>query len=174
MSTFYLIWALGIKAHVHSVYDASFKNQFGYYEKIKTTPNGPTTFLWTGYIIREDTVYQSVYSIFDDNTDLQFRTIPRNTQLLDGIKNDRGIAALLWFSRDYYTVDKEEGELIFYDLRFGRSDLWLTDNKETDFIWQNNIIFNEKGNASSFEQVQPTFETRSSIFTRFFDRIKGE
>lgn len=174
LSTFYLIWALGIKAHVHSVYDASFENQFGYYDEVKTTPNGPTTFLWTGYIIREDTVYQAVYSIFDDNADLEFRSIPRNTELIEGIINDEAVEALLWFSRDYYTVNEKEGTLVFYDLRFGRSDLWLTNNEEAEYIWQNRILFDDKGNASSFELAEPSFETRSSIFSRFFDRIKGE
>lgn len=174
LSTMYLVWALGIKAHVHSVYDASFENQYGYYDKIKTTPNGPTTFLWTGYIIREDTVYQSTYSIFDDDTDLWFRAIPRNTELIEEIRNDRGVKTLLWFSRDFYTVEKRNGNLIFYDLRFGRSDLWLTNSTEAEFIWKNKILFNEEGVATSFVQTEPSFDTRSSIFSRFMERIKGE
>lgn len=174
LSTLYLVWGLGIKAHVHSVYDASFKNQYGYYDKIKTTPNGPTTFLWTGYIIREDTVYQSIYSIFDENSDLEFRAIPRNTDMIENIKNDEAIEALLWFSRDYYTVGKKDGTLVFYDLRFGRSDLWLTNNEDTEFVWQNYILFDDEGNAVSFELAEPSFGTRSSIFERFITRIKGE
>lgn len=174
LSTLYLVWGLGIKAHVHSVYDASFEHQFGYYDRIKTTPNGPTTFLWTGYIIRKDTVYQSVYSIFDDDTDLKFRTIPRNTALIEDLKNDRGVEVLLWFSRGYYTVEEAEGTLAFYDLRFGRSDLWLTNNEEAQFVWQNYIRFDEEGNAVSFELDEPSFGTRFSIFSRFIDRIKGK
>lgn len=174
LSTLYLVWGLGIKAHVHSVYDASFENQFGYYDKIKTTPNGPTTFLWTGYIIRDDTVHQSVYSIFDEDTDLEFRAIPRNTKLIEGIKNDEAIEALLWFSRGYYTVEEKGGTLVFYDLRFGRSDLWLTNNEDAEFVWQNYILFDEEGNAASFELAEPSFEARSSILSRFIDRIKSE
>lgn len=174
ISTLYLVWGLGIKAHVQSVFDASFENQYGYYNQIKTTPNGPTTFLWTGYILREDTVYQSVYSIFDEDTNLQFRAIPRNTELIEGLKDDRAVETLLWFSRGYYTVEEEQGSLIFYDLRFGRSDLWLTDSEEPPFVWQNRIIFDENGNATNIEQQTPSFETRSSIFSRFIGRIKGK
>lgn len=174
ISTFYLIWALGIKAHVHSVFDASFENQYGYYEKIKTTPNGPNTFLWAGYILKEDTVYQSTYSIFDENTDLEFRAIPRNTEMIDEIKNDRAVEALLWFSRGYYAVERKYDQLVFYDLRFGRSDLWLTDDNDAEFVWENLILFDENGYANSVEQITPSFEARSSIFMRFIDRIKGE
>lgn len=174
ISTLYLVWALGIKAHVHSVFDASFENQYGYYDTIKTTPNGPSTFLWTGYIIREDTVYQSIYSIFDEDTDLQFRAIPRNTALIDGIENDRAIETLLWFSRGYYTVREEEGTLAFYDLRFGRSDLWLANDDQADYVWKNYIRFDDEKNATGIDQSTPDFETRSSIFDRFINRIKGE
>jgi inner membrane protein len=174
VSTLYLVWALGIKAHVHSVFDASFEHQYGYYEKIKTTPNGPSTFLWTGYVIYEDTVYQSIYSIFDDDTDLQFRAIPRNSELIDGFENDRAVETLLWFSHGYYTVRRESDKLVFYDLRFGRSDLWLTNNEDAEFVWQNYILFDEEGNATSFDQAEPSFSARSSIFSRFIDRIKGQ
>jgi inner membrane protein len=174
ISTLYLVWALGIKAHVHSVFDASFENQYGFYEKIKTTPNGPSTFLWTGYTIREDTVYQSIYSIFDEDTDLKFRAIPRNTALIEEIEDDRAVETLLWFSRGYYTVENEQDSLIFYDLRFGRSDLWLTEDEDVPFVWQNRILFDEHGNATNIELQTPSFETRSSIFSRFIDRIKGE
>lgn len=174
LSTLYLVWGLGIKAHVHSVFDASFEHQYGYYDKIKTTPNGPTTFLWTGYIIREDTVYQSIYSIFDDDTDLDFRSIPRNTERIEDTMNDRAVEVLLWFSRGYYTVEEKDGTLVFYDLRFGRSDLWLTKNEDAPYVWQNYIIFDEEGNATSFEMGEPSFGARSSIFSRFTERIKGE
>lgn len=174
ISTLYLVWALGIKAHVHSVFDASFENQYGYYDKIKTTPNGPTTFLWTGYIIRDDVVYQSIYSIFDEDTNLQFRAISRNTELIDGIENDRAVETLLWFSRDYYTVKQEEETLAFYDLRFGRSDLWLTDNNQADYVWKNYIRFDDEGNATGIDLSTPDFKARSSIFGRFINRIKGE
>lgn len=174
ISTLYLVWALGIKAHVHSVFDASFENQYGYYDAIKTTPNGPSTFLWTGYIVREDVVYQSIYSIFDKDTDLEFRAIPRNTGLIEGIRNDRAVETLLWFSRGYYTVREEKDTLIFYDLRFGRNDLWLTDNEKAGFVWKNYIRFNEDGDATGIDLSTPDFETRSSFFERFIDRIKGE
>ena len=174
LSTLYLVWALGIKAHVHSVFDASFENQYGYYDQIKTTPNGPTTFLWTGYVIRNDTLYQSIYSIFDEDSDLQFRSIPRNSEKLEGIRNDEAVEALLWFARGYYAVEEKNETLLFCDLRFGRSDLWLTDNEQAEYVWKNQVLFDEQGNASSFDQIEPSFETRSAVFSRFLERIKGK
>ena len=172
ISSLYMIWAIGIKSHVHSVYTSSFENQYGYFDEIKTTPNGPTTFLWTGYVMRADTIYQSVYSIFDESQDLEFRTIPRNSHLIESYKEDRALDTLLWFSRGYYTAREENGNLIFYDLRFGRSDLWL--NEDAEFVWRNKIIFDEDGEAYTFEQSIPAFDTRSEILSRFWNRIWEE
>ena len=167
-----MIWGLGIKSHVHSVFDASFQNQQGHYEMIKTTPNGPTTFLWNGYVMKNDTIYHSKYSIFDESTELEFSAIPRRSHLIEPHKNDRAFDTLLWFSRRYYTVTEENGTLYFYDLRFGRGDLWLTD--EAEFVWQNEVLFDNDGRAHSFEQSIPSFDTRARVFSKFWDRVWGE
>jgi len=170
ISSLYLLWGLGIKAHVHSVFQESFKDQFSTYEKIKTNPNGPTTFLWNGYIVKNDTIYHSLYSIFDKSTDLEFKKIPRNTDKIDPYINDRAFEALMWFSRGYYTVEiTPEGDLYYYDLRFGRDDLWLTDGGE--YVWKNRLIFDDKGTADSFEQSVPSFDIRARSFGLFWNRI---
>ncbi len=169
----YLLWGFGIKAHVHSVIEESFNEQYGYIEKIKTTPNGPTTFLWSGYLVKNDTLYHSLYSIFDDSTDLKFRKIPRNSDIIKPYLNDRALEALMWFSRGYYTVDlTSEGDLIYYDLRFGREDLWLSENGE--FVWSNKIIFDDDGKAHNFDQSIPSFDARARNLRLFWDRIWGQ
>lgn len=172
LSTIYLIWGLGIKSHVHTVFSESFTNQYGYHDMLKTTPNGPNTFLWAGYAVRNDTVYNATYSILDSSQDLGFLAIPRNTHLIETYTEDRAVETLLWFSRGYYTVEKTDSSLYFIDLRFGRDDLWLTE--EGNFVWKNRIIFNENGEAHSFEQMLPSFDTRSQNFSLFMNRIRGK
>lgn len=168
----YLLWGIGIKSHVHSVFESSFENRYGYYERIKTTPAGPTTFLWTAYIEKEDTVYSSVYSVFDDQLPRNFHSVPKNTHLIESHEQDRAVSALLWFSRGYYTVEEKNGDLMFYDLRFGRNDFWLAE--QGDFIWANKLIFNEEGEAVAFERYLPDFDTRSADLSRFWRRIWGD
>lgn len=170
----YLVWGWGIKSHVNAVFDSSFKHQYGYYQEMKTTPNGPTTFLWNAYIIKNDTLYQSVYSIFDENKDPVFRAIPVNSHLIDMYKNDRGVEALLWFSRGYYTVQKEDNKLVFYDLRFGRSDFWLTGTENVPYVWRNEILTDEQNDAYSFILSNPSFEARSAVLNRYWNRIWGD
>jgi len=172
LSTLYLIWGLGIKSHVHTVFSESFTNQFGYYDMLKTTPNGPNTFLWTGYAVRNDTVYNAIYSIFDTSQELDFLPIPRNTHLIESYSGDRAVETLLWFSRGYYTVEKTDSSLYFYDLRFGRDELWLTNRG--NFVWKNRVLFNESNEAYSFEQILPSFNTRSQNLSLFMNRIRGK
>lgn len=172
ISSFYLVWGLGIKPHVNSVFESSFNNQFGRYEHIKTTPNGPTSFLWNGYIIHDDTLYHAVYSIFDKSKRLEFTAIPRNTQLISSHLNDPALDVLLWFSRGFYTVTQTDEGLFFYDLRFGRNDFWLQDDGE--YVWANKILFNEDGEASGIRQTFPSFNTRSQNYSRFLKRLWGE
>ncbi|PKD42635.1 metal-dependent hydrolase [Rhodohalobacter barkolensis] len=172
LATLYMFWGYGIKSHVHSVFESSFKNQYGSYEKIKTTPNGPSTFIWTGYIEKNDTLYNSVYSIFDDDKLLQFTAIPKNSELIEPYLNDRALETLLWFSRGYYTAEIEDGQLIFYDLRFGRDDFWVTD--EGQYIWKNVVIIDDQGTAHTFEQSIPAFNTRTENLNRYWSRLWGD
>ena len=170
LSSLYLFWGLGIKAHVHSVFQQSFHNQYGYVDKMISTPNGPTTFLWNGYIVQGDTIYQGTYSIFDSDTDIRFRHIPRNSHKIEPFSGDRAYEALMWFSRGYYTVNVDEnGELIFYDLRFGRDDLWLTE--DGGYVWANRLIIDKEGNAYTFEQFIPSFDVRARNLQLFWQRI---
>jgi len=170
----YLIWGWGIKSHVHEIFENSFEHRHGYYQELKTTPNGPSTFLWNAYIIKNDTLYQSVYSIFDEDKTPDFQAIPRNSHLIEPYKHDRGVETLLWFSRGYYTVQKENDQLVFYDLRFGRSDFWLTNDSDIPFVWRNVIIMDDQNRAYNFDLSNPSFEARSSVLNRYWERLWGD
>lgn len=125
--------------------------------------------LWTGYIAKNDTIYNAVYSIFDEELPLQFTAIPQNTHLIEPYTDDRAMEALLWFSDGFYTVRQSDDTLVFYDLRFGRDDFWLTD--EGTYIWANEIILNEQGEAFTFEQTLPPLDTRTQNLVRYWNRI---
>lgn len=173
LAAMYILWGHAIKSHVHGVFLESFQYQVGYYEELKTMPNGPTTFFWTGYVMKQDTIYQASYSIFDESADLSFSAIPRHTTLIGSYKSDRATTALLWFSRGWYTVEQPTSDsLIFYDLRFGRNDFWLTDSG--NYVWANELIINEKGEAESFKQLIPSFDARGSNLELLWNRIWGK
>lgn len=173
ISSAYLILALGIKAHVHHTVENSFLEQYGQYEIMKTTPAGPSILLWNGYVVEGDTFYQASYSVFDRSRELHFREIPKNSHLLEPYWNDRGTRTLRWFARGYYTVQQRGEEIVFYDLRFGRTDLWLSD-KEESYMWANALRIDESGEAVGFEQIEPSLPVTRETFTRFWNRLWGK
>lgn len=173
IATIYILWGHAIKSHVHGVFQESFQYQYGYYDELKTIPNGPTTFLWTGYAMKQDTIYHATYSIFDESNNLSFTLIPRNTPLIEPFMSDRGTTALLWFSRGWYTVEQRAPDsLFFYDLRFGRNDFWLSDSGE--YVWANELIIDENGEADTFQQIFPSFGARGRNIELFWNRIWGK
>jgi len=168
---FYLIWGLGIKAHVHSHFDAQFKKELGYYEMIKTTPNGPTTFFWAGFALKNDTLLVSTYSIFRPDEQNVIHKIPRNTHLIEDHMDSPAVEAVLWFSRGYYKVEQTENSLVFHDLRFGRSDFWVTGNSDSEFVWTYHFIFDDKNNIIDFRQEEPSFNLDSNILNLYLERL---
>jgi inner membrane protein len=170
VSSLYIVIGLGIKAHVNQVFDASFKQQYGNYDRIKTIPGPFTNLLWMGYIERNDSIYVSTYSLFDDDYDLNFKGVAKNSELLEPWLDDYPAEVLNWFSMGYYKMEKSDNELYLHDLRFGRSDFWLDHN--ADFIWTNRFIFDEDSSSViDFDRAIPildsSLDNREQIWNRF-------
>jgi inner membrane protein len=170
VSSLYAVSGLGIKAHVNEVFDSSFKHQHGDYERLKTIPGPFTNLLWMGYVERNDSIYVSTYSLFDDDTLLRFKGIAKNAELLEPWLDDYPAYVLDWFSMGYYKMELSENDLLLHDLRFGRSDFWLSSS--ADYIWTNRFIFNEDSTSVvDFDRAIPILdsgvENREQIWNRF-------
>lgn len=169
LAFFYMTWGLGIKPHVHSVFSSSFEHKYSGYEAIKTSPNGPTTFLWNGYILKNDTIYHSVYSLFDENKKLTFQAIPRQSKLIEPYIDDRAVNTILWFSGEFYRAEKISDTLYLYDLRFGRDDFWVTESG--NLVWKYEVEIDENNKAVNFSQHLPSLDVRTGNLNRFWNRI---
>lgn len=174
ISTIYLFSGFAIKAHVNQVFEQNFKTQNIQPDKYMTTPAPFTIFLWTGYAEENDTLYSGLFSIFDEDERILFQKISRNEGLLEPFRNDPPVERLIWFSQGYFSVSQTDTSLLVHDLRFGRSDLWLTDHP-APFVWNYRLQFNaDSSEVIGFHQFEPNFNTRSGIFSRLIDRIAGE
>ncbi|WP_138431047.1 metal-dependent hydrolase [Fodinibius saliphilus] len=173
ISSLYLVVSFGIKAHVDQVYTQNFAKQNISPERYMTTPAPFSIFLWTGYAEEGDTLYTALYSIFDDDQNLNFKSIPQNEQLLRPYKGQLPVERLKWFSQGYYAVEKNSPTLLVHDLRFGRSDLWLTD-EPAPFVWNYRLIFNEDSTkVIGFEQFEPSFDMRTKVWNHLLNRTLG-
>lgn len=174
ISSLYLLAGLGIKAHVNSVFEQNFAAKGIQPQQYMTTPAPFSIFLWTGYAEEDDTLYAGLYSIFDQNRDIDFQEVSQNEALLAPYKDQLPVERIKWFSQGYYAAEQNSPTLVVHDLRFGRSDLWLN-NGPAPFVWNYRLIFNaDSTRVIGFEQQEPSFDARGEMWSKLFDRTFGE
>lgn len=173
VSAVYLIAGLSIKAHINNTFEQNFAEQDIHPQKYMTTPAPFSIFLWTGYAEENDTLYAGLYSIFDDDSRIKFHTIPQNKALIEPYLDQLPVERLIWFSRGYYAAERNASGLIVHDLRFGRSDLWLTDETKP-FVWNYRLQFNaDSTEVIGFKQFEPSFDAGREMWGRLIGRTFG-
>lgn len=174
ISSVYLLLGFGIKNQVNKVFEQNFAQKDITPQQYMTTPTPMNIFLWTGYAEANDTLYAGLYSVFDDNRDIDFTSVPQNKKLLHSYRGQLPVERLIWFSRGYYAAQKNSDDIVVHDLRFGRSDLWLT-QKSAPFVWSYKLNLNsDSTRVTGFKQFEPSFDMRASMWNRLVDRVLGE
>lgn len=174
VSTVYLVSGFLIKAHVNSVFKDNFRNNNLAVERYMTTPAPFSVFLWTGYAEAADTVHVGLYSIFDDDRDIRFQKVPKRARLIRPYQGQWPVERLEWFSNGYYSVSRQNDGIYFHDLRFGRSDLWLT-GQEAPFVWNYLLHFNrDSTRVTGATHKEPSFDLRGEQFNDLVDRVRGK
>ena len=173
ISSLYLLLGFGIKYQVNDVFEKNFAQQQISPEQYMTTPSPLNIFLWTGYAEANDTLYAGLYSIFDEDDEIDFQAVPQNKKLIQPYHNQLPVERLIWFSRGYYAAERKAEGLIVHDLRFGRSDLWLSE-AEAPFVWNYKLIFNsDSTRVTGFKQFEPSFDMRADMWDRLYNRVLG-
>lgn len=177
VSSLYLLAGLGIKTHINAVFEQNFKTQNINAEQYMTSPTPFNVFLWTGYAEEGDTLYVGLYSIFDEDRDIRFHRLAQNEALIKPYHGQLPVERLLWFSRGYFVADEtQSGELLVHDLRFGRSDFWLSD-QAASYSWNYRLQFNKDSTrVTGFKHLNANFEGSETIFERLerlIDRMLG-
>lgn len=174
VSSLYLLAGFGIKSHVDIVFKENFEQQQIFPDQYITTPMPLTQFLWVAYARSGDTIHAGLYSIFDEDQVVTFHQLERNSQLVEAYLEDEAVKRILWFSRGYFTAEKRGGDLYMHDLRFGRSDLWLS-NEPAPPVWSYRLEFSpDSSRVTGFARPEPGFDFSREQFQRLIDRISGQ
>lgn len=172
-SSIYLLSGLAVKAYVNSVFEENLERSEIRADRFMTTPAPFSVFLWNGYIESGDTVYAGTYSVFDNDDMIEFKGIPRHADLIEPYRDDRAVERIIWFSNGYYAAERSGGRLLVHDLRFGRSDLWLT-RRDAPFVWSYRLEFNsDSTRVTGFHRIRPAFETSNGLPGMLIDRAFG-
>lgn len=169
LSTAYLGWAAGVKAHVDGVVRANLEAEGIAYERFLTTPTPLNTILWTATVDVDDAFLIGHYSLLDDDRQMRFRRVEQHAARLDSLRHTEAVRTLLWFSRGYYVVTEDAGDLVVNDIRFGRNDAWLTDSDTVSYTFPFRLV-REDGRVT-FHQGRPAFDP--TLRERLVDRVLG-
>lgn len=179
LSSAYILFSIVAKFQAVDVFERQLAEQNKPYDRLFVAPMPLNTMLWMALADdpQNDQMWVGLYSFFDnaDAGPIVFRAIPKNSQYIAGAEDSRAVARLLWFSRGFYTVQENpEGGLSFNDLRFGRSDGWLTDQGDYIFVFDLEESAAGSGNFVNFNRRRPQFELSEERLSNLFQRVSGD
>lgn len=171
ISSVYMLFTIGNKFYMNSVFEKSLAEQGIEYERYNTEASILNNILWFGIAETETEYHVAFYSLFDTKSVfIDWETIPKNHDLIP--KSNPDLAKLAWFSNNYYNLSKnEDGTYIYSDLRYPSIDIGNGESAVFSFK-----IFKD-GNRLDMKSFQPEFDknmTISDILSIFWERIKGK
>jgi inner membrane protein len=173
VSTSWLFITASLKLAAIPVFKAELDRQEITYHRMMTIPGPFSSFLWRALVETDQGYFQGYYSIFDArDKPISFHFTPRNEHYLIEVIESEAVKRLLWFSKGYYTVSKENNTIVFNDLRFGSYNSWS--GNWDSFIFS--FLVRELPNGDfTFEQVQNPVQFQksdfSSLMSKTFNRI---
>jgi inner membrane protein len=173
LSTAYLFTGLSIKLVVESRIRNSLEQREITFDRIYSNPAPLTIFLWQIIVDDGEGQWVTTYSVFDGDEISPFQYVPKNRQLIEPYLNQPAIQKLMWFSRGYYHVKKVDNRLIFCDLRFGRSDFFLSDSG--DYVFQFQLIQSPEmpEKIVDISRMRPQIEISGKKIAILFQRVVG-
>lgn len=173
ISSLYLIWAVFAKVYATEQFRDALDRQNIEYSRLMTTPTPLNTLLWAGFAEYNDTLRVGLYSVRDSDDRIHFQKIPKRSHLLRYTSHELPMQRVLWFSRGYYTIKEKDNTLYFYDLRFGRSDIWMEDSGS--YTWGYRFELTDNGREiKRFDRNDPAFNLKSGFWSQYMNRILGQ
>lgn len=173
VSTLYLLFTLVNKQFITDVFEEALQSQQISYEQLFSNPSPFNNVMWYAVADDGEQLWLGTYSWFDENRNVSFKPVPKNTNLIEPFMDQLPIKRLLWFSKGYFTVEQTPDALYFNDLRFPRSDFYLDDSGSYVFAFKLIPDPTDPSQIVDFNQGSPSAQVPEQIFNRFVDRVLG-
>lgn len=165
----YLTFTFIMKLTAVSAFQYAFEEKGIQYERMRTFPGPLVAFYWRALAETEYGYYEGYYSIFERKENIKFHFIPRNEHKIAHLKDSYALEELLWFSKGYYHISKDEnGTLFFNDLRFGSYFGFLGDYSNFVFSFQLKENHPASPYRVSFEQTMQRVDISTNDLRRYF------
>ena len=147
--------------------------QFEYHQK-QISPTPFNSVFWRVLLEVDDGFKEGYISLFDLHSQMDFTFIPRNEDKISLYKGSYAYQELMWFSKGFYTITEEDGNLYFNDLRFGTIPGWT--GKVDQFVFRFRLYEPPNGgnpDELSFSQVSEFPEITSEDWSTFIRYVFG-
>ncbi len=169
LSTGYLASAFLIQQHVEEVFAREFERQNFHVKRFMVCPTALNTLLWYA-VAEEETGYRiGFYSLLDEDQDIRFQSVPRQSELLGDLAESYEVDRLIWFADGYYTVRKHDQGVVLHILKFGKLNL-LEDEQLYPFSYH---VYRRSPAVQVEPYEVPTASRLSELTSRLWERING-
>ena len=167
ISSVYMLFTLGNKVYIDSVFRDSLKDNDISAIRFSTQPAIFNNILWYVIVETNASYFVANYSLLDtEKRFLNFRELPKQRDLKPSEFKD--LKDLAWFSNQYYSVYKlNENEYQYNDLRYPLLDL---DNPNTSVF---SLVLYEDQNRLNMKPFAPKFDSLGDVLANLWIRIKG-
>jgi inner membrane protein len=166
ISSAYMIFTIGNKFYIDSVFEKSLTSNHIDYNRFRVQPTIFNNILWYGIAETNDNYYVGFYSLLDESSTVEnWQKLPKNHAL---ISSEKGIQTLSWFSDGYYNLFEEDEKNVFKynDLRYPL--LNAKDPNSSVF----SFTIHKEGKRWNLNQTNTKPPTKED-FNAFVERIKG-
>jgi inner membrane protein len=172
ISSLYLAWTAFTMLRVDRIFATSLEQEGVATEERMVSPTIFNSVLWQGVARTPAGFRTGLYSLLDDDTEIDWRTLPANHELLAPYRDTREVQILSWFSKGFYNVlPQPDGSLQFNDLRFG---VFGGTDEEPAYIfrWRLRPVGDGKLRLERIEEVGN--RDMEASLEGLWDRLQGE
>ena len=139
------------------------------HERYFTTPAPLQNWLWYVVAGNDSGYYVGFRSLFDSKMQINFQYFPRNDSLLKPVADHEDVQKLIRFSKQFYTVERYNGTLVFNDLRFGQIIGWQKPKEQFVFHYflqhpEDNTLVVQRGRFAKWDW---------NVAKALWERIRG-
>jgi inner membrane protein len=168
ISSTYLILTLILKGFSYQKFTTALKLKNIDYTSIHTKPTPLNSILWSANVDTEN-AYLIGFTSFLDSQPIVFSSHPKNHELLGDLVHHPKMQRIIAISKGWYTINKEEDQLYFNDLRFGTMS---SSADATNFVFKYKIEVASNGTPFFIELPKDKLEG-IQLLSDLWIRIKG-
>jgi inner membrane protein len=160
LASVYTLWSFGAKGIAHAEFARTVREHEIPAVRMMSSPTPFNTLTWRGLVETPDDFRVAYFSLLHPGRKPEFRSLPKNHHLIQGLQDVPYVEALRWFSNGFFGIEETDDGLVLSDWRFGEIPRQAGEELEAP-----RAIF-----AWTLQPVSATQEQSVAVERRPFDR----